>query len=200
VAGGGGSRHSCLGGRRLPHRLGGSQRLGWDQGDLGVQTRAPFAAAGDDRRLGAEGWAPVAGGWCCGQGARDARLRHRWEEQPNGSGGLAYLGHGLVLGRGLGQERIATYGGALWVAILVAKIQIEANPLAVVGTLGCRHPHLVQPPLKGGPYLWGTARMATLLAHTAHPRAGVPKRRASPRRRQPESLINRGLYNTTLEE
>ena len=155
VAGGGGSRHSWLGGRRPPHRLGGPQRLGWDQGDLGVQRRTPFAAAGDDRRLGAEGCAPVAGGCCCGQGARGARLRHRWEEQPNGSGGLAYLGHGLVLGRELGQERIATCGGAWWVAILVAKIQIEANPLAVVGTLGCRHPHLVQPPLKGGPYLWG---------------------------------------------
>ena len=51
--------------------------------------------------------------------------------------------------------RVAACGGGRWVAVFVAEIQIEAHPLAVVGTLGCRHPHLVQPPLKGGPYLCG---------------------------------------------
>src|ERR1035438_2305362 len=52
------------------------------------------------------------------------------------------------------QERTAACGCARAVAILVAKIKVKAHPFAVVGTLGWRHPHLVQPPLKVSPYFW----------------------------------------------
>ena len=67
----------------------------------------------------------------------------------------AVLAHGLLLGCKLGKEGAAACGRGRMVAAFVAEIQIEADPLAVVGTLGWRHPRLVQPPFQGGPYLWG---------------------------------------------
>ena len=67
----------------------------------------------------------------------------------------AVLAHGLLLGCKLGKAGAAACGRGRMVAAFVAEIQIEADPLAVVGTLGFRHPPLVRPSLKRGRYLSG---------------------------------------------
>ena len=41
-------------------------------------------------------------------------------------------------------------------AVFVAEVEVEACPLEVVGTLGCRYACLVQPLLKHGRYLWAS--------------------------------------------
>ena len=113
------------------------------------------AGAKEDRRLGIERCARAGGGRCRERGAGGAWFRACSQEEPNGSGGLVSLGHGLVLGCKLGEEGIQACGRGRSVAVFMAEIEIEAHPLAAVGALGCRDPSLVQTPLKGGPYLCG---------------------------------------------
>ena len=40
-------------------------------------------------------------------------------------------------------------------AVFGANVPVKAHPLVAVRTLACRHPSLIQPPLKGGPYVCG---------------------------------------------
>jgi hypothetical protein len=35
------------------------------------------------------------------------------------------------------------------------QVEVKPHPLVVVRTLVCRHLSLIQPPLEGGPYVWG---------------------------------------------
>jgi hypothetical protein len=90
---------------RRPRRWGGPRCLGWDRGHLPARAQSPLAAAREHRRSGVEGWARVASGRCRERRAGGARFRGRLDQQLHGSGSLASLGHGLVLGGELGQAK-----------------------------------------------------------------------------------------------
>ena len=108
-------------------------------------------------RLASAACGGCAARWAFGCLRREACpwLHGSAKQEPDGISSLVSLLRGLVFGRQLTEKWPKARGGALRVAVFVAEIQIEAHPLTVVGTLGCRHPRLVQPPLKAGPYLWG---------------------------------------------
>jgi hypothetical protein len=91
-------------------------------------------------------------------------------EESHGSGGLTPLAHRLVLNPSLVRNGPKLMGKAgewpyLW------QNRRELHPVVVVRTPACRHLSLIQPPLKGGPYVWGNLLhgnvCATSVADTA---------------------------------
>jgi hypothetical protein len=173
---------------------------GWNRGDVRPRAQSPVAVAREDSRLGVEGCARAASGGCRGRRARGARFRGRFEQQPNGSGSLASLGHGLVLGGELGQERTAACGCARGVAILMAKIKVKAHPFAVVGTLGWWHPHPVQPPLKVSPYFWGNRLHGNAFGSHRPPLGACLEQGCKSLGEASRKLVKTGLYNRSRAE
>jgi hypothetical protein len=58
-------------------------------------------------------------------------------------------------GSQLAKKRPKARGGTWRMPVFAAEVEVEAHPLLVVRTLGCRHPRPFQPPLKGHPRFFG---------------------------------------------
>ena len=69
--------------------------------------------------------------------------------------GLVSLLHRLVLGRQLAEKWPKARGRTGRMAVFVAEVEVEADPLVVIRALGRRHPSPFQPPLKGYPSFFG---------------------------------------------